>query len=206
MATLMNKPKADLTPEELEEREKHEFQGSDRILFIWWSVFFFLKIIKNFQILMLHFSIGKTRLDLCPFWRSLCATTRKFWSTAATTENSWLESRPLTATATWSLKMSKRCGSNDQKASRVSFCVGYISIKFWIRQTAACQSWSLHLQDVPPWRFGHHCPQKSAWGRQVKVCLELSILSRTLWKSLDRFWKPIQWATILSFCVTICQH
>ena len=32
MATLMNKPKADLTPEELEEREKHEFQDSDRIL------------------------------------------------------------------------------------------------------------------------------------------------------------------------------
>ena len=30
MATLMNKPKADLTPEELEEREKHEFQDSDR--------------------------------------------------------------------------------------------------------------------------------------------------------------------------------
>ena len=26
MASLMNKPKADLTPEELEEREKHEFQ------------------------------------------------------------------------------------------------------------------------------------------------------------------------------------
>ena len=26
MASLVNKPKADLTPEELEEREKHEFQ------------------------------------------------------------------------------------------------------------------------------------------------------------------------------------
>ena len=26
MASLMNKPKAELTPEELEEREKHEFQ------------------------------------------------------------------------------------------------------------------------------------------------------------------------------------
>ena len=26
MASLINKPKADLTPEELEEREKHEFQ------------------------------------------------------------------------------------------------------------------------------------------------------------------------------------
>ena len=31
MATLMNKPKADLTPEELEEREKHEFQESGQI-------------------------------------------------------------------------------------------------------------------------------------------------------------------------------
>ena len=152
---------------------------------------------RRFSIFFSKIIDRNKRLDLCPFWRSPFATTPKCWSTAATTASWWLASRPLTVTATWSLRMSKKCGSSDQKASRVSFFLSflpknfedfssiyfdiwffvswlewlfssekfYFLVKFDSRQTAARQSWSLHFQDVPPWWFGHHCPQKPTWGR-----------------------------------------
>ena len=58
--------------------------------------------------------------DPFPSWRTRWRTTLRSWSTAETTRSCWAASRPSTATATWSLKASKKCGPSSLDPAKVS--------------------------------------------------------------------------------------
>lgn len=99
MASLMNKPKAELTPEELEEREKHEFQTGPLSVLT-------ESVRNNTQVLI-----------NCRNNRKLMGRVKVLFLVTESVIPIEFETsfRRLIDIATWFLKMSRKCGSNDQR-------------------------------------------------------------------------------------------
>ena len=120
MASLVNKPKADLTPEELEEREKHEFQtGPLSVLTD--------SVRNNTQVLINCRNNRKLMARVkVKSYASQKDIKGRFGIHQLGATHTDVIFRPSIVIATWFLRMSRKCGLNGQRAPKVK--IGDIDI------------------------------------------------------------------------------